>query len=103
MKIAERLKALMDEQEMSIYALAKASDVSWTTVKNLFNRTDNPTVATMELLCKGLGITLSEFFAEDTPSLRNKELQFIIDCWDELSERDQHILYNMTESMKHNK
>lgn len=103
MKIAERLKALMDEREMSIYALAKSSDVSWTTVKNLFNRTDNPTVATLELLCKGLGITMSEFFSESTPCLRSKELQFIIDSWDELSERDRHILFNMAESMKQNK
>ena len=103
MKIADRLKELMEERGMTMYSLAKASDVSWTTVKNLFNRTDNPTISTIELLCKGLGVTLSEFFAEEKPLLKSNELQSIIDAWDEISERDQQILSDMAASMKKNK
>ena len=103
MKIADRLKELMDERGMTMYSLAKASDVSWTTVKNLFNRTDNPTISTIELLCRGLGVTLSEFFAEEKPPLKSNELQSIINAWDDISERDQHILSHMAERMKQNR
>lgn len=65
MNVPDRLKQLMDERNLTMYALAKASGVHWQTIKNLFSRTSNPTVATMTCICKGLGITMSQFFLEE--------------------------------------
>ena len=98
--ISKRLRELMDAKQMTIYSLAKASNVSWTTVKNLFNRTNNPTVATVELLCQGLGISMSEFFNVDAPiDLPSIELQHIIDIWEDLSQRDKGIIIDMVDKM----
>lgn len=65
MNVPDRLKQLMDERGLTMYALAKASGLHWQTIKNLFSRTSNPSVATMTSICKGLGITMSQFFLEE--------------------------------------
>ena len=61
-----RLVELMDERHWSEYRLAIESELSQSTVANIFNRSTTPSVATLECICAGLGITLSQFFAEGT-------------------------------------
>ena len=65
MDVPARLKQLMEERGMNVYALAQASDVSWQTVKNIFTLTSNPSVGTLQKICRGLGVTLSQFFATE--------------------------------------
>ena len=65
MDVPARLKQLMEDRGMNVYALAKASGVSWQTVKNIFTLTSNPSVGTLQKICRGLGVTLSQFFATE--------------------------------------
>ena len=59
-----RIKELMAERNWSEYRLAIASGLSQSTVANIFNRNTTPSVATLESICAGFGITLAQFFAE---------------------------------------
>ena len=59
-----RIKELMEERGWSEYRLAIASGLSQSTVANIFNRNTTPSVATLERICNGFGITLAQFFAE---------------------------------------
>ena len=59
-----RIKELMEERGWSEYRLAIASGLSQSTVANIFNRNTTPSVATLESICNGFGITLAQFFAE---------------------------------------
>ena len=61
-----RLMQLMDERGLNIYSLAKRSNISWNTIKNIFSRSTNPTVTTLSMICDGLGITLAQFFEEES-------------------------------------
>lgn len=54
---------------MTIYKLSKLSGVSESTLRNMFKRNTDPTLSTLELLCKALGVTLSEFFLEEGDEL----------------------------------
>ena len=59
------------------------------TIANIIKRNAIPSVDTLEAICKGLGITLSQFFAdgdlvEVTPKTRE-----LIDCWSGLSEEQR--------------
>lgn len=100
MNVPDRVKQLMDERGLTIYALAKASDLHWQTIKNLFTRTSNPSVATMTSICKGLGITMSQFFAEDGDSVVLTEKQtHILRRWESISEEDQKIISDMLDVM----
>ena len=60
----ERIRNLMNERNISEYRLAKLSGLSQSTFSNIFVRNTAPTVPTVEAICAGLGITLSQFFAE---------------------------------------
>lgn len=84
-----RLKQLMDERGLNMYSLAKRSNLSWNTIKNIFGRSTNPTVSTLSLLCDGLGITLAQFFEEGEDAHLTAEQQHLINRWDQLSQREK--------------
>lgn len=101
MNFSVRLQQLMDERSMSIYTLAKRSGVSWNTIKNFFVRSSaNPTLQTLELLCKGLGISLAQFFDVDGETVvLTAEQQRFLDRWNTISDEEKQIISNMLDVM----
>ncbi len=64
--VKERLLGLLGERRMSVHALAIASSVPPSTIKNiLYGKSVNPGVVTLKMLCDGLGISIAEFFDTD--------------------------------------
>ena len=59
-----RVYDLISERDMTLYQLAKLSDVSPSTLRNTKRREGQLKIDTIERICVALGITLSEFFAE---------------------------------------
>ena len=59
MDALERIRSLMDARRWTEYKLAKESDLSQSTIANMFSRQTAPTIPTLEAVCKGFGITLS--------------------------------------------
>ena len=59
-----RVYDLISERDMTLYQLAKISDVSPSTLRNTKRREGQLKIDTIERICAALGITLSEFFAE---------------------------------------
>ena len=91
-----RLMQLMDERGLNIYSLAKRSNISWNTIKNIFSRSTNPTVTTLSMICDGLGITLAQFFEEESDTAHlSAEQQHLLNRWDQLSEKEQQAVGNM--------
>lgn len=62
MKIAYLLK----ERNWTLYRLAKESGVQNSNLKNICFCNRIPTIPTIIKICNGFGITLSEFFAEES-------------------------------------
>ena len=60
-----RLMELLDERGLTLYQTAKLSNLSRSTLTNARDRGGQLSVDTIERVCKGLGITLGEFFTED--------------------------------------
>jgi transcriptional regulator with XRE-family HTH domain len=86
MDVLERIKELRDERGWSNYRLAKAANFSENTLNNLFRRNNVPTIPTLEAICAGLGITLSQFFAEgDEPVALNDKQREMLMTWDSLT------------------
>ena len=65
MSTVDRVYKLAADRGISIYQLAKISDVPYTTIKAAEHRGNQLTVDTLFRLCQGLGITMSDFFRED--------------------------------------
>ena len=57
---SERLKRNWTE-----YTMAKNAGLSQSTISTWYRNQLQPSVASIERICKGFGISLSEFFAED--------------------------------------
>lgn len=71
-----RILFLLEEKQMSIYALAMKSGVSASTIKSiLYGKSKNPGIVTIKLLCDGFGISLYDFF--NTEVFRSRELENI--------------------------
>lgn len=67
MNVTERIEMLMKERGWSIYRLAKETGLSQSTLAHIFRKDSVPTVATLEVICRSFGLSLSQFFAEGGP------------------------------------
>ncbi len=99
MDVKEKLKELLAAKGWTNYRLAKESGLSLSTVINIYKRNSVPSVDTLEAICKGFGITLSQFFAEDEMVELTPELKEIFDCWVKLTPDEKELVLNMTKAL----
>lgn len=102
MDTLERLRHLMKERGWTEYRLSVNSGLSQSTLANIFRRNNIPTIATLEAICKGFGITLSQFFAEGEMVELTPELKSLFDCWLSLSAGQKQAALQMMQAMKDN-
>lgn len=102
MDVNERIKALMRERGWTPYRLAKESGLSDATVGNLFRRNTVPSMPTLETICRGLGITLSQFFAEGEIVELTPELKELFDDWVNLTADQKQAARQMLKAMRRN-
>lgn len=95
-----RIKELMAERNWSEYRLAIASGLSQSTVANIFNRNTTPSVATLESICVGFGITLAQFFAEGDMVELTAEQREMFSAWSSLSKDQKEVLNQLIRVMK---
>ena len=89
MDATEKIKQLLKQRGWSAYRLAKESELSDSTIANIIKRNAVPTVSTLESICKGLGITMSQFFADGELIEVNDKTRELLDCWSSLSEEQR--------------
>ena len=90
----------MQECGWSEYRLAIASDLSQSTVANSFNLNTVPSVATLESICVGFGITLAQFFAEGDFVELTTEQQEMFAAWSTLTKEQKDVLNQLIHVMK---
>ncbi len=95
----ERLRQLLRERGWTEYRLAKNCGLSQSTVANIFHRNNVPSVATLEAICKGFGITLSQFFAEGDTVELSPELKELFQSWLFLTARQKDAVLTLIQSM----
>ena len=81
MDTLQRLQQLLKERNWTVYRLAVNCDMPSSTLNNIFNRNTVPSIPTLETICKGFGITLSQFFAENEMVELSPELKELFDGW----------------------
>ena len=64
MNTVDRVKELGAERNLTLFRLSVICDIPYSTLKNTERRNGQLTVDTIERICEGLGITMSEFFSE---------------------------------------
>lgn len=61
-EIIDRIKNLCEARNWTIYRLAKQSGITYSTLCTMLHKATAPSIPTLVRLCRGLGISLSEFF-----------------------------------------
>lgn len=90
----------MNKRGWTIYRVAKEANIPWSTVRNMFKRNTEPSIATLECICQGMGMTLSEFFNEGGASNGlSPQQQALLDDFALLSESDKRIVCDLTKSL----
>lgn len=99
----ERLRQLLNERGWSEYKLAKRCGLSESTVANIFRRNTVPSIATLETICSGFGITMSQFFAEGDMIEITPELKELFENWVTLTPEQKKAANQMLKAMNNSK
>ncbi len=102
MDVKERLQQLMDERSWTIYKVAKEAGIPWSTVRNMFKRNTDPSITTLEAICKGMGMTLSQFFDIDNKMGLTEEQWQFINQWSRLNDRNKHLVSELVYALSDN-
>lgn len=84
----------------SEYELSQNAGVSQSTISTWYRRNQTPTIQTLEKICKGFGITLSQFFAEgsDAICLTPEQIE-MLNSWSALNTRQKAIILDLLNNM----
>lgn len=103
MDVLERLQALLDARGWTMYHLSKMSGLSESTIANIYRRNAVPSIVTLEYICKGFGITLSQFFADGEMVELTPELNKVFENWRTLTPEQKAATLAMMEAFNHDK
>lgn len=65
MDVVKKIEKLCKQREWTEYRLAKEAGIAQSTLSNLIHRGNNPSITTLDKICKAFGMTIAEFFEDD--------------------------------------
>ena len=94
--ILAEITRLRLNRNWSEYQLAQHSGISQSTISTWYRKNQVPTIQTLEKVCLGFGITLSQFLANDDDAVSLTENQKeLLDCWAALTETQQALFMQL--------
>ena len=99
MDVNSKLNRLMAERGWTRYKLAKECGLSESTLANVFSRNTMPSLATLETICQGFKILLSQFFADDEMIEYTPELKELFEAWRFLTPEQKEAVLNLMKTM----
>lgn len=101
MDVIKRIDMLMEERNWSDYKLSAESGLSSSTIANIHRRNTVPSIATLEAICSAFGITLAQFFTEDSHTVQlSSEQRELFNQWISLTDRQKDLIYKLIQEMK---
>lgn len=94
--ILAEITRLRLERNWSEYEFAQHSGLSQSTISTWYRKNQIPTIQTLEKVCYGFGITLSQFFAtdDDLVSLTSEQRE-LLDRWASLTDTQRTLFMNL--------
>ncbi len=99
MDVNERLRQILDERGLTTYKMSELSGLSHTTLANVFKRNTVPSISTLQAICNGFGITLSQFFAEGEMVEMTPEVKELLEGWVNLNTEQKAAVMQMIKAM----
>ena len=92
MDILEKITQLREERGWSSYKLARMANIPQSTLSNLFNRENSPTMMTLTAICKAFDISLAQFFADIADARLTNEQSDLLKSWSLLSAHQKKLV-----------
>ena len=100
MNILKRIIELRNERNWTEYRLSEEANITQSTISGWFRKNKNPTISSLEKICKAFGITLSQFFAEGGESIvLTEEQRRMFDKWNSLEKEQKEAFLNLIEKI----
>lgn len=99
MDATKRIKSIMEQRGWSAYRLSKNCGLSENTIATILKRNSLPSINTLEAICKGFGITMSEFFAEGDLIEVSSDTKQLIAYWAGLSVEQKASVLELVKNM----
>lgn len=101
MDALKRVHQLMEQRGWTEYRLAKETGLPLSTITNMFRRQTAPTIPTLEMICQGMGISLSQFFTEESNMVElTAEQLSMFQRWATLTKRQKELVAELIDNMK---
>ncbi|TEB04783.1 HTH-type transcriptional regulator PuuR [Pelotomaculum schinkii] len=98
MDIGQRIKTTREHQGISMNALSKKSGAAQSAISEIESGKRQPTFEVLEKIVFGLGLTLSEFFA-DPPAELQPDLRQMVDVAQKLTPLQRELLISVMKEM----
>ena len=99
--ILNEITKLRMQRGWNEYQLAKHSGLSQSTISTWYRKGQTPTIQTLDKICQGFGITLSQFFAEGDDAISlTEEQRDILNSWSALREGQQKVIRDLLKNMR---
>lgn len=96
--ILNRIREERDRRGWTDYELAENCDLAQSTISTWYGRNIEPGIASIEKICSGLGITLSQFFQREESVFLSEEEKSILRLWEKLSPEQRKAVRTMIEA-----
>lgn len=103
MDVLDRLHQLLTARGWTMYRLAKESGLTDSTIANIYRRNAMPSIDTLEKICQGFGITLSQFFTESEMVELTSDLKNLFEEWRTLTPEQKHAVITTMQAFNHDK
>lgn len=97
--ILKKIEREREKRGWSEYNLAKNSNIAQSTISTWYRRNMEPSIASVEKICAGFGISLSQFFSDESiESNLTEEQKEIFELWQCLNQKQKNAIMEMLRS-----
>lgn len=94
--ILQEITQLRLERNWTEYELAVHSNLSQSTISTWYRKNQTPTIQSLEKICIGCNISLSQFFAENEDAVcLTPQQKAVLDCWASMTEKQQELFLEL--------
>ena len=98
--VLKEITRLRLERGWTEYELAKHANLTQSTISTWYRKNQIPTIPTLEKVCTGFGITLSQFFADGSDLVDlTAEQREMLDTWSALDPKQQKIVLELLKAI----
>lgn len=88
--VITHIKELCMERNWSYYKLAKESGIAYSTINTMLAKTAAPSIPTLFKICRGFGITISQFFSSSMSDLTDEQAKCLT-YWNALDAQSREL------------